>query len=328
MPIKPRQTGGSSTFARKFKQGMQARGHQVYFEHPGNYDVLLVVASCSLKYLIDAKARRKKIVHRLDGVYYPMSVAGRRWRRANIPLQIIHHFFSDYTIFQSKFSRYSVEKFLGQNRFIPSQIIYNGVDTQLFKPKGECARLRDNKNQHIFITTGRFRRDDQLEPILKAFEIYRQKYEANAKLYIIGNRQPKGQKVAASNGPVINIGPVPNHKLPMYLRAADVFLFSHLNPPCPNNVLEAMASGRPVCGVADGAMHELTRQGKNSELVPSTPDNFSVPRQLDLTKFASNMHRIMQNQAKYSQQSRAHAAWNFSLAHMLDQYENTLVSQS
>jgi len=41
------------------------------------------------------------------------------------------------------------------------------------------------------------------------------------------------------------------------LRLSDLFLFSSLNPPCPNAVLEAVACGLPVVSFDDGAMSEL-----------------------------------------------------------------------
>jgi len=41
------------------------------------------------------------------------------------------------------------------------------------------------------------------------------------------------------------------------LRASDIFIYSHLNPPCPNSVLEAIAAGLPVAGYDSGAMAEL-----------------------------------------------------------------------
>jgi len=41
------------------------------------------------------------------------------------------------------------------------------------------------------------------------------------------------------------------------LRAADIFLYSHLNPPCPNSVIEAISCGLPVVGFNSGSMSEL-----------------------------------------------------------------------
>ena len=67
VPFEINDVGGPSTFARKFKDGMESNGHTVTFRYTSDYDILLLIVQCPLKYLIDAKKRGKKIVQRLDG---------------------------------------------------------------------------------------------------------------------------------------------------------------------------------------------------------------------------------------------------------------------
>ncbi len=344
LPIKLTVTGGTSTFARKLQAGLAALGHEVVYTPPPtrdtlDYDILLASPRAPLHWLLHAKRHRKPIVHRLDGVYYPATTAGWKFPLYNAPLQLTRALAS-FVVYQSRYSKYCCDRFLG-----PSQkshtIIYNGVDTALFSPTGEKKNLRDNPDQHVFITTARFRRPDQIVPLLKAFKIYRDEYHSNSKFVIIGNFTSRGWLdggpppsaqlrehlvgVKAKTGPATEkhveyIGSVPNESLPAYLRAADVFLFSHQNPPCPNNVIEAMASGLPICGVADGAMTELISSGMSGMLLPAGNQGFLRARTLDPKTFAANLNTIMKRRDDYATNSRARAMKRFRLNDMASRY--------
>lgn len=322
-PFHVDDVGGTSIFAKKFHEGMQARGHEVVFKKPKDYDVLFVIVHCAPQYLLHAKLHRKKIVHRLDGTYY-WSVASWKYPLFNAPPALVHRYFADVTIYQSQYSKYCVEKFLGKARNSREVIIYNGVNTTLFTPKGEkIDSLCDNPSQEIFLSVSKFRRTDQVLPLIEAMKVYIEKYNANAKLVLAGtfSREVTNIPKKFSSLPYLSfIGKVPNQKLPAYERGADIFLFTHLNPPCPNNVLEAMACGLPVCGVADGAMPEITIPRKTSLLIPAKGDAFGTRRQYDIEQFAENMHHIMQNRQQYAKESRRLAENRYTLEQMIGRY--------
>jgi len=192
-PITIKPTGGTSSFARKFQQQAANQSHQVIFSYQKNYDVLLVITSCPARYILDAILRNKPIIHRLDGVYYPNTVAGNLAPLYNLKPKIIHKFLATKTIYQSKYSRHCTEKFFGRPHSQIQATIYNGVDTNHFTPDGPNQTLRDNPNQHLFITWSRFRRPDQIEPLILAIEKYRHSYQKNSKLVILG----KASRVAS-----------------------------------------------------------------------------------------------------------------------------------
>lgn len=328
LPANIRPTGGSSSFALKLQRGLQPR-HQVVFKFTPRFDLLLVNSICPLRYLLYAKLTRRPILHRLDGVYYPMSVARWKYIFYNLPLQIILQFFAGAVIYQSKYSKASCDKFLGPNRYIRSCNIYNGVDTKLFSPHGTAIRLHDTPDQPIFISASRFRRPDQILPLIDAFRLYQKQYHAQTKLIIIGDFSDSVSTVPPqyANDPHVRfLGPIPNDQLPKYYRAADIFLFTHLNPPCPNNIIEAMACGLPICGIADGAMPEITSPGLNSLLIPAPGRGFNQPRRLDLHAFAANLNTIMLHHADYSSHSRLIASRRFTLRQMIDLYLSTMNS--
>ena len=326
LPFKGTGIGGTITFAMKFKEGMEAHGHTVFFEEPQEYDILFLIVQAPFKYLIEAKRRGKQIIQRLDGTYY-WSVSSWKFPLFNLKAVIIRHFFADFTIYQSKYSKHCAEKFLGKKRHDPSTLIYNGVDLDLFSPVGIKKDLRENPDQQIFFTASAFRREDQIIPILKALEIYSTKYTANFLLLVAGTFSPTMSSIPEQWSHCKNIrflGKINNRDLPAYERTADVFLFTHLNPPCPNNVIEAMACGLPICGVADGAMKEIISTEKNGLLVPVSGNAFWNIRSFSAESFADNLHTIVMNKDSFSTESRRIAQERFSLEAMLKHYSQTL----
>lgn len=325
VPFKVNETGGSSTFAKKFKKGMEEVGHEVFFEFRKDYDILFVIIRCSPFYLFHAKLNRKKIVHRLDGVYY-WSVAKWKYPLLNLAPKLIHRFFSDFTIYQSKYSKYCADKFLGKRKDEKYSIIYNGINTSLFSPEGEkIDNLRNNTEQKIFITVSQFRRNDQIIPIIEALGVYRKKFNKNFKLLIIGDFSREVEKIPSRFKKFAHlnfIGKIKNEDLPKYERSSDVFLMTHLNPPCPNNIIEAMACGLPICGVNDGAMNEITVPGENSLLVKSKGNAFWKRRKYNINQLADNLNSIVKKIDFYSTNSRKITEEKFSLDDMIANYLN------
>lgn len=323
IPFKIEETGGTSIFAKKFKEGLEKKGHEVFFNFRKDYEVLFVIVQCNPLYLLHAKLHKKRIIQRLDGVYY-WSVARWKYPLLNFPPKIVHKFFSDFTIYQSLYSKCCADKFLGKRKNEKYTIIFNGVDIRLFSPIGErIEKLKDNPEQKIFITVSKFRRSDQIMPIIKALEIYKNKYNENFKLLVIGDFSREITRIPQKYSHFTHLkflGKIKNEDLPKYERSSDVFLMTHLNPPCPNNVIEAMASGLPICGVADGAMTEITTSRENSLLVESKGDAFWKRREYDHEKFAYNLDSIVKKLDFYSKNSREIAKESFSLDNMIDNY--------
>lgn len=322
--------GGTSMFAKKFKEGMERRGHEVFFEYRPDYDILLMIVQAPFKYLFEAKRRKKKIIQRLDGAYY-WSTVGPRYFLYNLKAKIIRHFFTDFTIYQSKYCKYCADKFLGRKKHDNYTIIYNGVDLNSFSPEGEKIELRNNPEQKIFFTVSVFRRKEQIVPILKALKIYRDKYDNNFKFIIAGAFMPEVSHIIEKYSDFKNIiflGNLNNNTVPQYERASDVFLFTQLNPSCPNNVIESLACGLPICGVADGSMLEIIENDKNGLLLPAKGDAFWRMRQYNPEMFADNLNRIVKNRQNFSDAARKFSLERFSVDKMIDLYIKVFIDQT
>jgi glycosyltransferase involved in cell wall biosynthesis len=322
LPFQVKDIGGTSTFARKFKEGLEAAGHEVTYDYTEDYDVLFLIVQCPFKYLLNAKRRGKKIVQRLDGTYY-WSVAGWRFPLLNAKATYIRHFFADLTIYQSDYSRDCANRFLGRKRRDHHILIYNGVDVTIFTPEGPKEKLKDNPKQTIFFTASAFRRADQIRPLIAGLTRYRQYYDSNIKFVVAGTFAGEVKDIPAELAQfewIQLLGKIGNKELPRYERAADVFVFTHLNPPCPNNVIESLACGLPVCGIRDGAMPEIVISGKQGELLAVSGSGFWRKRDFDAERFAENLHKITRNRQKYSAASRSAAEERFSLSQMSHLY--------
>lgn len=322
LPFTIKGIGGTTTFAAKFKEGMEKCGHTVSFDEPVDYDVLFLIVQAPFRYLWHAKRRGKKIVQRLDGTYY-WSVASWRFPLYNLKAALIRHFFADFTIYQSEYSQFCAERFLGKKHPDPNALIYNGVDLGRFSPLGPIQKIRDTPEQQIFFTASAFRREDQIVPLLEGISRYKEKYTDNFKFLVAGTFSPAISDLPKKWAHFKNVeflGKINNADLPPLERAADVFLFTHLNPPCPNNIIEAMACGLPICGIADGAMPELVQQGENGLLLSAPGLAFWQQRTYDPEAFADQLHALMPLAASYRANSRTRAQERFSLDHMIQNY--------
>jgi len=322
LPFKLKDIGGTSTFAGKFRSGLEALGHEVSLEPTSDYDVLFLIVQAPFRYLIDAKKRGKKIIQRLDGTYY-WTVSGWRFPLLNAKASLIRRWFADFTVYQSQYSKECVERFLGPKRGEAQTIIYNGVDLNLFSPLGPTKRLRDNAAQKVFFTASAFRREDQILPVIEALRRYRRRYSDNCKLVIAGSFEGKVKALPNWLRELEFVewaGRISNHELPSYERGADVFLFTHLNPPCPNNVIEALACGLPVCGINDGAMGELISSGKEGELLRASGTGFWRGRSFNARQYADNIERICRARPRYAQAARRAAEERFGLETMAKHY--------
>lgn len=249
VPFRAADMGGPSVFVRKLAAGMERLGHRVVFDRARGADVALLVIGADPRILLELKARRIPMAVRLDGTATPATT--RRWRRYNLRAQVAY-LVADAVIFQSRYSRFMVERFLGPLRGRPSTVIYNGVDLDHFHPEGPRS---DALGRGDLFAAAVFRHEHQIRPMVEAMPRIRAR-RPDATLVLAGQMRGPFDRLLTAPG-VRYVGPVPNERLPLYERAAGAFLFPALNPPCPNAVIEALACGCPVVGYRTGAMEEL-----------------------------------------------------------------------
>lgn len=263
IPFTIKDIGGTATFVEKFSRKILESGSAVTHEFSRDFDILFIVANCPIHYPIFAKLVGKKIIQRLDGVYHRATPAGRLYPFYNLKMQIIHNWFADTVIYQSEFSKFSCEKFLGKTRAKRTAIIYNGVE---IPSPGRLSRTRNDSDQIRLITFAKFRRRDQIEPLIESVKLLDpKKYTFDIYGSYTDNLTATFSHLSSS--PNIHfLGKLPNSELLERISEHDIFLFSDQSA-CPNSVLEALAASLPVIAFDRGSISELIESGYNGQVV-------------------------------------------------------------
>ncbi len=198
------------------------------------------------------------------------------------------------------------------------KIIYNGVDTNLYK-------LCEKKDDY-FLWIGRLskakdKKGKFLDPkgIRWAIKLAR---ETNSRLFLTGNVEDKeffdtDVKPYLSSrikwiGPVSSEQPLPKKEVVKLMQRAKVFLMTvNWEEPFGLVIAEAQACGTPVIGFNRGAVSELVVNGKTGFVVK--------PREgiSGLKAALKNINRINYKDC------RKNIEKNFSLEKMIDNYEKT-----
>jgi glycosyltransferase involved in cell wall biosynthesis len=255
IPFKNKENiGGPSTFMANLKEYLILKSFKFHSNpkkfkessgifFPISYD----------KYLLSYfKNNILPIIQRLDGIYYP-SKHGKNFEELNKDIKDIYSNFSTHIIFQSQYCKIQCFEMFGElsdNRY---SIIYNGADKKIFYPG---KKLNNKKNNTIkLITTGNFRNIDMLEPVIIALDILSPNHKFE--FTIIGPISNRKISKFVKRPYVKYIKKLNLKKVADYLRTSDIFIYSHLNPPCPNSVIEAISCGIPVVSFDSGSMSEL-----------------------------------------------------------------------
>jgi glycosyltransferase involved in cell wall biosynthesis len=257
--------GGLATFMNNLKQYLTDRGYRYTDKLDGSSSIFFPI-SFDKNVLNNVKKNNGRIIQRLDGIYYP-SKHGERYLELNSDIKDIYLNYSDFVIFQSEYSKKQCFAMLGEKTSDAYEIVLNGVNKDIFYPdrggkKGNRLRL---------VTTGNFRNADMIEPVVKALDSL--KGRLSFELIVVGPMINGELEGFLGRNYITKAGARHLNGVADILRGCDIFLYSHLNPPCPNSVIEAISCGLPVVGFDSGAMSELLSFGTDL-LAPVSGDLF------------------------------------------------------
>jgi len=247
-----RGIGGPSTFMINLKEHLLEIDYP-FIDDSGNYknaDSIFFPISFSGKILDFFKKKNLPVIQRLDGVYYP-SKHGLKYIYLNREIKKDYLEYSDFIIFQSRYSRTECFTMLGEIDKSKYKIIYNGTDKAVFYP----ADKKFDRNKIIFTATGSFRNRDMIEPVVWALDLLVERY--NIEFRVIGPILSKEVKKYTNRPYIRCLGGMNKKEISRQLQETDILIHCQLNPACPNSVIEAVSCGVPVVGFDTGAMKEI-----------------------------------------------------------------------
>lgn len=291
--------GGLGTFMGNLQTYLDQQEYP-YLLSPDDAKVIFFPVSYSPDVLNRIKSKGSYIIQRLDGIYYP-SKHGKQYVQLNEEIRNIYLNYADCIIFQSRYSQTQCFSMFGERK--NTTIIVNGVPNDIFYP----AQYKKNNikgNKVKLITTGYFRNPDMLEPIVRALD--RLKKEIDFEFTVVGTVMNPALESYLERAYIKYIGIIDHKKLADILRDNSIFLYSHLNPPCPNSVVEAISCGLPVVGFDSGAMSELCFFSKDL-LAYVSDDIFQKYENFDYHKLAEKIVTAVENYKFYREIALAHS---------------------
>lgn len=254
----------------------------------------------------------RKVVLRLDNI-------PEDWNNRGTAISKLKDFIvmSDVLIYQSDWSSQKYTEFCESNGINlvnqEARLIFNGVDTEIFKPEGDTLAPRGNPTI-LYVKSSR--NENKRYP--EAMEIYRRYWQANnrAALLLAGQfaediRQYNFGFYNGENYQYLGVQP-PEVMAAMY-RSADVLLFPAYADCAPNVVLEAMACGCvPIIHTYGGAV-EFT---------------CGMDYAVDINGFGPDYERMMK--LALSKEKEAVSGWvaeRFNIRDMVKQYERVIYGE-
>lgn len=259
------------------------------------------------------------IVLNQNGVFYP-GWYPEGWERENARMAKVHAV-ADHVFYQSEFCRRSAERFLGA-RNGSSEILYNGVDVSRFVPfAGERK-----SGSFVFLATGKFGASTEYRLTASIAGIAAARGRGlDVRLVIAGYMEPsvalrvRAKVAQESLGDVVTFtGAYDAAAAPEIYRSADAYLMLKHNDPCPNSVLEAMASGLPVLYSNSGGVPELV--GSEAGHALAVEETFEKDVAPDPLAIADGMSVVMTQKQSMGKAARARAMASFDLEKWLDRH--------
>ena len=259
------------------------------------------------------------IVHNQDGVFYHAWYGGD-WRAANAAMSVTYHA-ANHVFWQSEFCRRAADRFLGPRRG-GGEVLYNAVDTERFRPARAAGARRGTLR---LLMTGKFDRHIfyRLESTIRAVALARRR-GLEASLACAGWVQPEAlaaaERLAAElgiSGAVAFTGAYSQEEAPAVYRAADVYITTKHMDPCPNAVLEAMATGLPVIYSASGGVRELVGAGGIGLDAPENWDRIITPSE---DAIATALEAVAGRAAELGRVARERAVTKFDLKRWIERH--------
>lgn len=194
-------------------------------------------------------------------------------------------------------------------------IIYNGTDLDQFIPKD---RTPNNTGFRVLCVEGVVQPDANF---IKIFERLHERFVVPGFIQsfeIVGSVSSDYKQKFAHIPSIQFRGSIPRDAMAASYRNADLFFCLELNPPCPNSVVEALASGLPVVSFKTGALPELVGEAGSLASYPSeSAQSRTMP---EVENLISAFQKVLDTYEKSAKEARMRAEHLFAREKMAALY--------
>jgi glycosyltransferase involved in cell wall biosynthesis len=160
------------------------------------------------------------------------------------------------------------------------RVQHNGVDGERFTLRDrQEARTRLNlpPDRRLILYVGNLSEEKGVEVLLEGMAALRRSGGPEANLALVGggplDDRLRARKQALGLGETVRfLGRRPHGEIPDWMAASDALCLPSFREGCPNVVLEALASGRPVVASAVGGVPELLDRRNGALAPPGDPE--------------------------------------------------------
>lgn len=226
------------------------------------------------------KAKIKNICTRIPGVENPMRIS-RYWYGkyfAGLYDTLFYNLVKKSAVIFASADAHAISKFIEDGKGVLSseKVIQfpTRVNTEIFYPKiKEICResLKLDTNDILITTTGRLNKHKGWEFMLDCFSEFNQIY-SKSKFVLIGDgedRKKIEKKIISMKleSKVSIVGRVNHEKLSQYLGASNLYIMGSYVEGWATSLVEAVASGIPVCVTDFSSASELVENGRNGYII-------------------------------------------------------------
>jgi glycosyltransferase involved in cell wall biosynthesis len=316
--------GGPASFQERLQGELGRLGVETTFD-PNSRPLDAVLVFAGTKDLLSLRRCKRdgiRIVHRLDGINWLHRVHPRgliyalRAEWLNRQLRFIRAHFADRIIYQSEFVRGWWEGWFGAVA-APARVVHNGI------PLDEYPLRKGDPDGTLLVVEGNLHYNDPSRRILQTANRILIRGGLLRKLSILARTDPAWKREWIHFDPQPEVaGLRPRSEVQIRQQNAALFLSMEINAPCPNAVIEALASGLPVIGFDTGSVRELV--GAGGEVVPydGDPWRLEVPRNVKAIGEAGR--RVMGKWGEYSKRARFEAERRFDIRAVARDYLETM----
>jgi glycosyltransferase involved in cell wall biosynthesis len=241
----------------------------------------------------------------------------------------------DRVIAVSEATRLDLEQYAGVNHEL-IDVVYNGADLERFKPHDKALATQRVRQKHgintpYILYTARLEHPGKNHVrLLEAFADLKREERIPHQLILAGSPWFGAEAIYAAardlgiSEYVIFAGFVPDEELPDLYAGADLFAFPSLFEGFGIPLLEAMASGTPVCASNVASIPEVVQDaGMLFDPTKTREIQYAIARLIDDVELRKNLVNLgLQQSQRFSWDDSAKQVWN--ICHTAVTTNNTL----